>query len=96
MAKNNSNKAVAWNKIAGFMAFFALIIKGIDGILATFGGNLGIFTSIADIFLIVSVIIAGWRFLRSTTLPGKKLYWTIAFWVFAILALLSPTMSLFK
>ncbi len=85
MAKKSSTSS--WGKIAGFMAFFAIMVAGIDAVVGfLFDGSVGILSTIASIFLIVSVSISGWRYLVSTKLPGNKNIWLIVFFVFAILA----------
>ncbi len=91
MSKKTSNNAEL-RQIGGFCAFFALIISGIlyiiNLILNLFdtSTNLGILGQIASIFLVVSVILSGWQF-KNTTSWGRKVGWTVVFWVFAILAL---------
>lgn len=86
MAKSKSG--FGWNKIAGFLAFFALIITGVGFLLGLIGGDLGIVGVIGNYMLVGSVILSGWVYLNSTKLPFSKLFWTILFWVFAILAVL--------
>lgn len=84
MAKKSSG--ISLGKIVGFMAFCALLIAGVAAIVGLFSGSLGIVAVIGHIMLVGSVFIAGWGFICSTNLPGKKLYWQIALIVFAILA----------
>ncbi len=90
MAKKSSG--FGWGKIAGFLAFFALFITGINWIVSLIVGlvggdfDLGWLTTIASICLVASVFISAWFFICSTSLPGKKLYWQIALIVFAVLA----------
>lgn len=86
MAKKSSGLSLG--KIVGFMAFSALLIAGISSIIGLFGGSLGIVSAIGHIMLVLSVFIAGWGFICTTNLPGKRLYWQIALIVFAILAAL--------
>lgn len=84
MAKKSSG--ISLNKIVGFMAFCALLIAGVAAIVALVGGSLGIVSQIGYIMLVASVFIAGWGFICSTNLPGKKIVWQVLLIVFAILA----------
>ncbi len=85
MAKKSSG-SINLGKIVGFMAFCALLIAGIAAIVGLVGGSLGIVSQIGYIMLVLSVFIAGWGFICTTNLPGKRLFWQIALIAFAILA----------
>ncbi len=85
MAKKSSG-GLTWGKIAGCMAFVALIITGINWIVGLIGGSLGILNTIAQILLVGTVFLSGWSFVCSTNLPGKRLYWQIAIILVAVLA----------
>ncbi|MGL4949474.1 MAG: hypothetical protein ACRC5M_03745 [Anaeroplasmataceae bacterium] len=93
MAKKQSSSGnTDWFKVAGFLSFFSIIISGtiflISGIMNLVGASvdLGIFSSIASLFLIVSVTLSGWMFLTKAKLPAKTV-WVVLFWVFVLLAI---------
>ena len=92
MSKKTS-ESVSLHRISGFCAFFALIISGVLFVINLIlklideQTSLGIIGQIGSIFLVVSVILSGWQFKNSTSW-GRKIGWTVVFWVFSVLALI--------
>ncbi len=87
MAKKNS---LGLSKLAGACAFIALMIAGVSFLLANlFGGNLGILALVGNICLVISTIVTAGLFVNSSAFPWKNKVWVIAYYVFAILAIIS-------
>ena len=78
------------NKLASMLAFLALVVSAIVWTLQIVLGlvgadvNLRIFTSIANIILILVVIWLGWQYAK-----GLGKFWRIVFIVIAIIAILT-------
>lgn len=92
MAKKSD---ISLQKVAGFLAFTAIIIKGLEAlinwILKLVGGsvNLGALTTIANLFILVAVFICAWAFVLTAKLPGKRIMWQVILFVITVLAILS-------
>ncbi len=90
MAKNRTSNGLG--RIAGACAFIALMISGIiytiNFLLGIFKAEVsfGIIGTIANVCLIIAVILSAWMY-KISQKWAQKLWITILFWVFAILAL---------
>lgn len=78
------------NKFASMLAFIALVVSAVVWTLqiilslANANVNLGIFTSIANIILVLVVIWLGWQYAK-----GLGKFWRIVFIVIAVIAILT-------
>lgn len=87
MKKNNS---LGIYKVAGACAFISLTISGVSFLLARLiGGSLGILALVGQICLVVSTIITAGLFVHSSSFPWKHKFWTILYYVVAIIAIVS-------
>lgn len=91
MSKNSN---VSLGKLAGFLAFAAILIKGlvflINWILGLVDGSvdLGALVKIADLSLVVASFICAWFFVLTAKLPGKRIVWQVILLIITVLAVL--------
>lgn len=94
MAKNNNSQGTNWTKITNFCAFWSVFIAGlmftVNGILKLVGAsvNFGIINTLATIFLVLSLVIPGWRYSKKMPMWAR-----VVFWVFAVLLIAFSAVS---
>lgn len=94
MAKNNNSQTTNWTKITNFCAFWSVFIAGfmftVNGILKLVGAsiNFGIINTLATIFLVLSLVIPGWRYSKKMPMWAR-----VMFWVFAVLLIAFSAVS---
>ncbi len=83
-------------KICGFMAFAAMFISGLTGMLGLFGiDNMPAFVGeIGNFMLVASVALSGFVFVMTADLPGPNILWKVLFIVFVVLSLTGKIGSL--
>lgn len=71
----------------GCMAFAAMFISGLVGVLGLFNINLPMFVSeIGNFMLIISVAVSGFVFVMTANLPGPNILWKVLFAIFIVLS----------
>lgn len=82
-------------KICGFMAFAAMFISGLVGVLGLFDITMpSIVAELGNFMLIASVAVSGFVFVMSADLPGPDIVWKVLFVVFVVLSLTGKIGSL--
>ncbi len=82
-------------KICGFMAFAAMFISGLIGVLGLFDITMPAFVAqIGNFMLIASVAISGFVFVMAADLPGPDILWKVLFIIFVVLSLTGQIGSL--
>ncbi len=86
-------------KICGFMAFVAMFITGVIGVLGLFDLSLptsvqSALTEFSSFMLLISVAISGFVFVMTADLPGPDILWKILFIIFVVLSLTGKIGSL--